>query len=138
VIASFLFKNNRRLHLPSSKQRTSANIFNNGTNAGLTLSSCKRTVWNNRYMSLSLGGRNKTIQIYFNHTLYAYNFLILEHETQVISTGGTLLGWCTLRDLNVTWFGTVCTLLFIVIAIFFLIILSMGSQLGCGSVPVYD
>jgi len=37
------FQNNCRLHLLHSKNRTSANVFNNGVNAGLILSSHKGT-----------------------------------------------------------------------------------------------
>jgi len=44
------FKNNHRLHLPSSQHRSSANVFRNGANTGLAISSQKQTAWNSRQM----------------------------------------------------------------------------------------
>jgi len=47
------FKNNHRLLFPSSKHMTSANVFSNGTNPELIVSSCKENTlkgraWNSR------------------------------------------------------------------------------------------
>jgi len=43
-MTSSRFKNNHRLLFPSSKHMTSANVFNNGTDSGLEVSSCKGSI----------------------------------------------------------------------------------------------